>query len=360
MNLDERGRRASAGIRRAVGEPDAEWEIDADPFERFERVRRAKRRNQRIASGVVAGAVAVVAIVSVVSTLSPSEEAPPAAASLPSGTILVGEWDERVSQAHWFTVQTNGASRTDLHLVASCAEWFPGGDAILITNDATFTKENPLRPAVVDVDGSNLRPLDGTDDPRLNLGCGDVSPDGRRIVVEGFNDAEPRRNGIYSIRASDGGDLLRLTSGFDAYPQYSPDGTLVVFLRTKPGVQPDGAGALFIVGADGGSADRITPWGAAFLDQGWSATGEWIAFQRPYGQLFLVRPDGTHLHRVPVDLPQGAGARSPSWSPDGEWIVFSMQRAEGATIWAVRPDGSGLQPVTPSRGVTETLPDWSG
>lgn len=358
MNLNERGRRAAAGIRRAVGAPAAAWETDTDPFERFERARRAQRRNQRVASGVVGIAVAVIAIIFVVSTLRLSTGPAPATGTLPPGTILYGEWDQRLTQAHWFTVRTDGTNRTDLHLVASCAEWFPGGDAILITNDAEFTSESPLRPAVVDPDGSNLRPLDGTDDPGLNLGCGDVSPGGRRIVLEGFTDTDSARNGIYSVRASDGGDLVRLTSGLDTYPQYSPDGTQVVFMRTKPGIQPDGAGALFVVDADGGPVHRITPWGTAFLDQGWSPTGEWIVFQRPYGQLVLVRPDGTDLHRVQLELPRGAGARSPSWSPDGEWIVFSVQQTRGATIWAVRPDDSDVQQVTTSSGVDETLPDW--
>jgi Tol biopolymer transport system component len=359
MNLDDRGRHAAAGIRRAVGEPATTSEVDSDPFERFEQARRARSRNRRIANGVVAIAVAAVAIVIVVSTFTPMRRPAPAAATLPPGTILYGEWDERVSRARWFTVRTDGTGRADLHLQASCAEWFPDGETILITNDAEFTADTPLRPAVIDADGSNLRPLDGTADRDLNLGCGDVSPDGSRIVLEGFTDTDSERNGIYSVRASDGGDLVRLTSGFDAYPQYSPDGGRVVFMRTRPGIQPDGAGALFVVDAEGGRPDRITPWGSAFLDQGWSPTGEWIAFQRPYGQLFLVRPDGTDLHRVDVSLPQGSGARNPSWSPDGAWIVFSVQRAEGATVWAVRPDGSSLQRVTTSSGADQTLPDWS-
>jgi Tol biopolymer transport system component len=359
MSLDERGRRAAAAIRRAVGEPDPAGGVDADPFERFERTRRTRSRNRRIANGAVAAAVATASIVFVVSTLTPETRPAPATAKLPPGTILYGEWNERVSQARWFTVRTDGTGRTDLHLRASCAEWFPGGEAILITNDAGFTTESPLRPAVVEPDGSNPRPLDGTEDRELNLGCGDVSPDGRRIVLEGFTVPDGERNGIYSVRTSDGGDLARLTSGLDAYPQYSPDGASVVFMRIKPGVQPDGAGALFVVDADGGAADRITPWGSAFLDQAWSPTGEWIAFQRPYGQLFLVRPDGTDLHRVDVRLPQGSGARTPSWSPDGEWIVFSVQRVNGATLWAVRPDGSDLQRVTTPSDVDQTLPDWS-
>ena len=130
-------------------------------------------------------------------------------------------------------------------------------------------------------------------------------------------------------------------------------------MRTRPGIQPDGAGALFVVDADGGRPVRITPWGASFLDNAWSPDGEWIVFQRPYGQLYVVHPDGSGMHRIPVELPQGAGARTPSWSPDGEWIVFSMQEAAEATIWAVRPDGSDLTSVTAAGGVDAISPAWS-
>ena len=359
MNLDERGRRAATGIRRAVGDPDGGWETDADPFERFERSRRARDRARRVGAGVVAIAAASAATLFLVTTLTPSGERTPATGTLPPGTILYGEWDQRTSLAHWYTIATDGSGRTDLGIDASCAVWFPGGERILVTNDAEFTPTGPLRPAVIDPDGSNLRALDAVDDPDLNLGCGDVSPDGERIVLEGFGRRDNRTNGIYTVRASDGGGLVRLTSGFDGPPSYSPDGSQVVFMRTEPGIQPDGAGALFVVDADGGRPVRITPWGASFLDNDWSPDGEWIVFQRPYGQLFLVHPDGSGLHRVPLELPRGAGGRTASWSPDGEWIVFSMQDAGGATIWAVRPDGSDLRPVTTSGGVDATSPDWS-
>jgi Tol biopolymer transport system component len=359
MNLDERGRRAAAGIRRAVGEPGAVWDADADPFERFESARRARLRSQRVTSGVVAIAVAAAATFFLVATLTPSDERTPAAGTLPPGTILYGEWDQRTSLAHWYTIATDGSRRTDLGIDASCAVWFPDGRRILVTNDAEFTSTSPLRPAVIDPDGSNLRALHAVDDPDLNLGCGDVSPDGTKIVLEGFGHQDDRRNGIYTVRASDGGGLVRLTSGLDGPPSYSPDGSQVVFMRTRPGIQPDGAGALFIVDADGGRPVRITPWGASFLDNDWSPDGEWIVFQRPYGQLFLVHPDGSGLHRIPIELPQGAGGRTASWSPDGQWIVFSMQEARGATIWAVRPDGSDLQPVTTSQGVDAISPYWS-
>lgn len=359
MNLDERGRRAAGNIRRAVGEPGALWDADVDPLERFERTRRARDRGQRVTTGVVAIAIAAVTTVFVVTALTPGGERAPMTSALPPGTILYGEWDARTSLAHWFKIATDGSRLTDLSIDASCAVWFPDGDRILVTNDAEFTATSPLRPAVIEPDGSNLRPLDAVDDPALNLGCGSVSPDGTRIVLEGFGREDNQRNGIYTVRASDGGDLVRLTSGFDGPPSYSPDGSRVVFMRTRPGIQPDGAGALFVVDAAGGRPIRITPWGASFLDNAWSPDGEWILFQRPYGQLFLVHPDGSGLHRIPLELPRGAGARAASWSPDGGWIVFSMQQARGATIWAARPDGSALQPVTTPHGVDAISPHWT-
>ncbi len=189
-----------------------------------------------------------------------------------------------------------------------------------------------------------------------------MSPDGRRIVLEGFNERRPDLNGLYTVSASDGGDLVAITDsprgGYDAYPQYSPDGTQVVFFRAKAGVSPQGSGGLFVVNSDGSGVRQITPWGSAFLTQSWSPDGAWIVFQRPYGQLMLVDPDGSGMRRIPVELPTGSGAANPSWSPDGGWIVFSLQTGGHANIFMVRPDGTGLQQLTHGAGVDEQTPDW--
>ena len=79
-------------------------------------------------------------------------------------------------------------------------------------------------------------------------------------------------------------------------------------------------------------------------------------FQKPYGQLFVVHPDGTDLHQIPMTLPAGSGAQDPTWSPDGSMIVFSVLGGDHSGIFAVRVDGTGLHEVTP---VTEPqTPDW--
>jgi hypothetical protein len=358
VNLDERARRAASDVRREVGDPEFHRSGERDEFERFEHALRRKTRNQRVAAAFVAVGLAALGIAFVARALGP-EGSRPAAPTLPAGSILFGKWDQEISQARWFTAAPDGSNVQDLGVVATCAEWFPDGHAILITNDADRGPGRPLRPAVIRPDGTARRVLDGARDPDLELGCGEVSPDGSRIVLEGFNERDESHNGIYTIRATDGGGLERLTAGLDGPPQYSPDGTRVVFMRTKPGVLPDGAGALFVVGTDGTRARRITPWGSAFLDVAWSPDGLWIAFQRPYGELYLVHPDGSGMHEVPVDLPSGAGARQPSWSPDGAWLVFALGRDGASDIYAVRPDGTGLTRVTGSPGGDDTSPDWA-
>jgi Tol biopolymer transport system component len=357
VSLEDRGRWAAGGIHRAVESRDA---IDPpnDALERFHRFRARKQRNQQIGAGLLAAAVIVATIVFLGQAFSPLERNRPAALSPPGGLILYGDWDAKVQRADWFTVRPDGSEMRDLHVAATCAVWFPDGSRILITNDAAFGAGTPLRPAIVDPDGSSLRPLDATRNPDLSLGCGDVSPDGTRIVLEGFSESNPGLNGIYSVRTSDGGGLIRILRGPVSPPRYSPDGTRLSFFDTKEGVSPSGSGALFVMGAEGADPVRITPWGYAFADHAWSPDGSWIVFQRPHGQLYLVHPDGSGLHRVPLELPSGTGALNPSWSPDARWIVFSLQRADKAEIYMVRPDGTGLRKVTGAPGAQEQEPDW--
>ena len=357
MSIDRRGDRAGADFRRALGE----WgssEPDRRSFDRFERFRARRLRNRRFAAGVVAATITVASVVLLTRTFAPVERRPASDAE-PRGVILYGDWDEELQQGRWHTVRPDGSASRDLDLTATCAVWFPDGSAILTTDDATAGPGHPLRPAIVDPDGSNFRRLDAVRNRDLNLGCGDVSPDGTTIAIEGFGqDDHPELDGIYTIDASDGGSLERLLAGQVATPWYSPDGSRLGYFDDKEGVSPTGSGALFVMRADGTDRVRITPWGFAFDDHAWSPDGRWIVFQRPYGQLYLVRPDGSGLHRIPLELPPGTGALNPSWSPDGAWIAFSLQRDDNATIALVRPDGTGLRTVPTATGALQN-PDWA-
>jgi Tol biopolymer transport system component len=358
MTIDSRGRRAGEDFRRAIDDLRSSAP-DRPSIARFERARVRKQRNRRIGATLLATGVTVAAIVFVGRVFGPVGRGTPAAPNLPGGLILYGDWDPQEQRADWYTVRPDGSERHDLAVTSTCAVWFPDGKEILVTDDAAARDEGPLRPAVVGPDGSDRRALDAARNPGLNLGCGDVSPDGRRIALEGFGEAgDHALDGIYSVRASDGGGLVRLVQGPVSPPRYSPDGTRLSFFDTKEGVSPSGSGALFVMRADGTDLRRITPWGYAFDDHDWSPDGEWIVFQRPYGQLYLVHPDGSGLHRIPIQLPAGAGGLNPTWSPDGKWIVFSLQRDERAEIHVLRPDGTDLRKVTGALGTQAQHPDW--
>ena len=357
MTLDGRGARAGADYRRAVDE----WgssDPDRRSFETFERLRARRLRNRRIGAGVLGATITVVAVALVARAFVSVDERP-AAPAPPRGVILYGDWNAVTQHGRWYTVRPDGSARRDLELTATCAVWWPDGSAILTTDDVSAGPRRPLRPAVVDPDGANVRRLDAVTDPDLNLGCGDVSPDGATIAVEGFGqDGHPELDGIYSIDATDGGSLKLLVAGPVSPPRYSPDGKRLSYFYTRQGVSPTGAGALFVMRAIGTDPIRITPWGFAFDDHAWSPDGRWIVFQRPYGQLYLVRPDGSDLHRIPLELPPGAGALNPSWSPDGAWIAFSLQRDDRAEIAIVHPDGTGLTTVPTPSGELQH-PDWA-
>jgi hypothetical protein len=357
MNLNDRARRGVDEIRAAVVAFDESEGAGDDSTQRFHRLRVRKRQRQRVGAVALSAIVAVSAFFLLVHAMTPARHRAPANATLPGGSILYGLLDPRSQLSHWFTVRPDGSGVQDLGISTTCAAWFPDRSKILISNDPALAQGGPLRPAVINQNGSGLRTLDATRDPNLSLGCGDVSPDGTRIALEGFGTSGHRNlNGIYTVRASDGGGLIRLLKGPIEPPHYSPDGSRLVFKRVVEATNPSGSGALFVMNADGSHVVRITPPGYVFDVPTWSPDGRWIAFQKPYGQLYLVHPDGSGLHRVPLQLPEGTGAQDPSWSPDGTIIVFDLQGAGRGGIYAVRPNGTGLREVV-GAGNAQT-PDW--
>ena len=192
MTLDERARLAVEDIQLAVDRLERETR---GPLERFDRYRDRRQRNRRLTAGALAAIVALGALLFALRALQPDRSVP-ATPVAPTGVLLVGDWNPKGQEATWSTVSADGSQRTDLGFRATCARWVPTGDRILITNDTASQRTGgPLRPAIVQPDGTGLVPLDGLTDPGLNLGCGDMSPDGSLLAVEGWVEHAPSRSG---------------------------------------------------------------------------------------------------------------------------------------------------------------------
>lgn len=203
---------------------------------------------------------------------------------------------------------------------------------------------------IVDPDTGAYRVLT-MPDPSLFTACVVWSPDAQRLACAGFGNEDPSRNGIYSIRTSDGQGLTRITSnpgGGDFPLDYSPNGEKIVFGRTDPS-GPDGENhnqALFVVNVNGSGLHRITPWGFYDEQGSWSPDGSKIAFEHR-GSIFTVHPDGTGLGKIPLAVAGPYGAGDIVWSPDGTKIAFLLVTQTGQEgIATANADGSDVKQVT--------------
>jgi Tol biopolymer transport system component len=194
-------------------------------------------------------------------------------------------------------------------------------------------------------------------DPTLQLGCNGWSPDGSRLTCEGWDDSDPTRTGIYTVRSADGGDLTRVTishdGGHDVPGDYSPNGRQIVFIRVNPADEEHGT--LMVVDVDGKDEHALTDQKVG-LASSWSPDGRTILTEAD-GSLLLVSLDGGQPR--PIKIPVEGSAGRGAWSPDGDWIVFSLRVPPlGEDIYITRMDGTNLHQVTNTPGKNEEFADW--
>jgi Tol biopolymer transport system component len=273
-----------------------------------------------------------------------------------------------------FSANPDGSGQTQLPLPGgigveffSVPVWSPDGSKLLISHTVRLDSTGQcclFQPATIKPDGSEFNQLVPPTPPGGPSGngidCWVWLLDQSRILCA-FNDSSSGNTGVFSIRASDGGDPVRLTTNpynsTDLPTDISPDGTRFVFVRYKPGASPQHNPdrtqqvALFVENLDGTGLRQITPFGLAqphdFASANWSPNGQEILSALSNGRLFIVHPDGTGI--TPIPLPTGTGrsfAFQPHWSPDGTGIIFCMFTNGGEGIYTANRDGSDVKQVT--------------
>ncbi len=295
------------------------------------------------------------------------------------GRIAFQVNDPKTGDPHVTISNPDGTHARDLSLPVPVGgpRWSPDGRKLLVFS---FSPAG-VRPATVSPDGSHFRILAAAGFP-ADMGVSPCVwvPGGARILCEARRySGDPSRNGIYSLRSSDGGGAVRLTvnpfpasgdfGGGDLPGGVSPDGKSFVFKRARPGPEPTPdqgqSGALFVEKIAGTGLRQITPYGLPNShDNGvarWAPTGHLILFGSETGSLFTVRPDGRGLHRITLPVPAKTSyAYAPAWAPDGSHIIFGLFRrsAGQADIYTARADGHHLRRVT-NTAAFDDLPDWA-
>lgn len=182
------------------------------------------------------------------------------------------------------------------------------------------------------------------------------SPDGSRIAFSAWNG---RGTEIDDYNVEQRCCLRRLTQGVaaDLSPSYSGDGRRIAFNSDRVG-QP----AIYVMSADGGDADRISPFAYGepgyYTSPAWAPSGTRVAFHgRSRGEFQIMLADASRPGASVQQITAEGRNEDPSWAPDARHIVFS----------GVRPGGSGLYVIDVATGRVRPLltggryrvPDWS-
>ncbi len=182
------------------------------------------------------------------------------------------------------------------------------------------------------------------------------SPDGGTVVMATTN------GGGSDIIAVSGGAVHQLTNSgaIDVSPCYSPDGARIAFASDRGGDQQ-----IYIMGASGGSAKRISFGSGRYGTPVWSPRGDLIAFTRYAGDtsnfsIGVMRPDGSG-ERLLAD---GWLVEGPAFAPNGRVLMFWREtrgdsRGGGfsARLFTIDVTGFNEQPAPTPTDATD--PAWS-
>jgi TolB protein len=200
--------------------------------------------------------------------------------------------------------------------------WSPQGDAILFGLGAfnAFLSKGAFSTGLVDggapvamikPDGSGFREVTSG----ANNAFPSFAPDGKRFV---YRTAGPEGQSL-RIMDLETNKVTTLTTDYDNFPLWSPRGDLIAFVR-----QVQGDYEIFTVNPDGKSTRRLTYSPGNDAHGSWSPDGEWIVFSssrmgfkdealytdgvQPYGELFVMRYDGTRVQQLTDNQWEDGGA----------------------------------------------------
>ncbi len=202
------------------------------------------------------------------------------------------------------------------------ADWSPDGQKIVFTSNRAGSPPgsdgNDLY--VMNADGSNVRRLTRE---RAYEATPAWSPDGRRIAFMSNRHSTPEAPNEIYVMDADGTNVQRLTHDYRhaARPAWSPDGERIAFMSNRDGGRPgvDAEYEIYVMDADGTNVQRLTYRPGSDGHPDWSPDGSEIVFiylgegNTGTGEedgIYVIGADGTNLRQ----LTAGFGRHGhPNW-----------------------------------------------
>ncbi|MFN2226175.1 MAG: hypothetical protein ACK2UY_07705 [Anaerolineae bacterium] len=228
----------------------------------------------------------------------------------------------------------------------------------LVAFERHYAAEEPHDIWLLDSAGSGME-LNLTNTPDIDEGAPTWSPDGNWLAYSAGTPGSKRA--IYKMDLSSG-QVTALTDGSrdDRWPDWSPTGDRIAFMRNLPDLAPNQYYPdIWVMDTDGGSQQQLTDWLWQDDFPSWSPDGLWIAFttDRDFNgrDLWKLEADNpTHLVRLtttarPNPEQDERDEIYPSWSPDG-WVYHTFvysnnEHDESELLYRVRDDGSSREQV---------------
>ena len=192
--------------------------------------------------------------------------------------------------------------------------FFNGFNGLVQSHDDRI--EGGAQIAVINPDGTGYHEVTSGVN---NNGFPSMAPDGKRFVYRSFGpDGEGLRIMNMETKA-----VTILTKGYDNFPLWSPRGDLIMFSRAAKGdyeiytIKPDGTGVKRLTFSRGNDAHMAwSPDGEhivwASSRMGFKDEGTYLDAPQPYGELFVMRYDGTQVQQL-TDNQWEDG--TPAWVP---------------------------------------------
>jgi TolB protein len=230
--------------------------------------------------------------------------------------------------------------------------WSPDGKTLAFDSARTDRTPNDRRHVndvfLMKADGSGVKRLS---DSKGTSGDAAWSPNGSLIAFDADRGNSKQISAIYLVNAN-GGTLRRITrppKGISDYkPRFSPDGSRLLFTRTR-GTAERAPAALFTVRRDGTGLQRLTPFSLHADDADWAPDGKHIVFEAypnrsAFGDIYVVGARGGRPLNLTRNPAGQAGCADAVWSPDGRKILFlDIRRVNGVGrtgLATMNPDGS--------------------